>query len=193
MSTFWAFNHRENKHTLYCGKDCLRFFCESLRKHAKNIIDFEKQKVLLLTKEELKSRQDVKVCYICGRIILRKLPKSINYWKVRDHYHFTGRYRGAAYSVCSLKFHVPNETACSSLYDCLNFRELLARIRRKFCRLSDCNWTWTHNHLVCKRILNHLAKLAKWLSCVVSTSLSGAFDCMSLLCHVSISDWIQTL
>ena len=27
--------------------------------------------------------------------------------------------------------------------------------------LSDCNWTLTHNHLVHKRTLNHLAKLAK--------------------------------
>ena len=25
--------------------------------------------------------------------------------------------------------------------------------------LSDCNWTRTQNHLVCKRTLNHLAKL----------------------------------
>ena len=30
--------------------------------------------------------------------------------------------------------------------------------------LSDCNWTWTHNHLVHKRTLNHSTKLAKWLS-----------------------------
>ena len=27
--------------------------------------------------------------------------------------------------------------------------------------LSDCNRTRTHNHLFCKRTLNHLAKLAK--------------------------------
>ena len=35
--------------------------------------------------------------------------------------------------------------------------------------LSEWNGTRTHNHLVCKRTLNNLAKLAKWLSCVVST------------------------
>ena len=40
--------------------------CESLKEHAKNIIDFEKKKMLPLTKEELKSYQDAKVCYICG-------------------------------------------------------------------------------------------------------------------------------
>ena len=27
--------------------------------------------------------------------------------------------------------------------------------------LNNCNWTRTHNHLVHKRTLNHLAKLAK--------------------------------
>ena len=28
-------------------------------------------------------------------------------------------------------------------------------------RLSDCNWTWTQNHLVVNWTLNHLAKLEK--------------------------------
>ena len=33
----------------------MKRFCESLREHAKNIIDFEEQKTLPLTKKELKS------------------------------------------------------------------------------------------------------------------------------------------
>ena len=41
---------------------------------------------------------------------------------------------------------------------------------------SDSHGIWTHNHLVCKWTLNHLAKLSKWLSCFVSTYLCGAFD-----------------
>ena len=36
--------------------------------------------------------------------------------------------------------------------------------------LNGSNGTRTHNHLVRERTLNHLAKLVKWLSCVVSTS-----------------------
>ena len=79
MSTIWAFDHRENKHTLYRWKDCMKKFCTSLREHAKRIIDFEKKKMLLLTKEELKPHPDVKVCYICGKNILKWLSKSINY------------------------------------------------------------------------------------------------------------------
>ena len=44
----------------------------SLREYAKNIIGFEKKKKTLpLTKEELKSHQDAKICYIreCRKII----------------------------------------------------------------------------------------------------------------------------
>ena len=42
ISTIWVFDHIENKHVLYRGKDCTKKFCESLREHAKSIIDFEK-------------------------------------------------------------------------------------------------------------------------------------------------------
>ena len=51
-----------------------------------------------------------------------------------------------------------------------------------------CNWTRNHNHLVHKQTLNHLAKLAKRLRCVVSTYLYGAFDYMLLSCHVRVSE-----
>ena len=88
----------------------MKKFCESLREHAKNIIDFEKKKALPLTKEELKSHQDEKVCYICGKKILKRLSKIINYWKVRDHFHYTGKYRGSAHSMCNLRTNIPNET-----------------------------------------------------------------------------------
>ena len=79
----------------------------------------------------------------------------------------------------------------STLYSCLNVKELLAQNRCKIWSLSDCNWTWTHNHLVPKRTLNHLAKLAKLLICIVSTYLYSAFGCMFLSCHVRISLKLQ--
>ena len=79
------------------------------------------------------------------------------------------------------------------LYSCLNVKELLAWNRCNIWSLGDCYKTWTHNHLICKWTLNHLTKLTKWLSCVVSTYLCSAFDCMFLLCHICISEWIHTL
>ena len=44
MSTIWLCDHIEKKHSLYCREDCMKKFCESLREHTKNIIDFEKKK-----------------------------------------------------------------------------------------------------------------------------------------------------
>ena len=109
MSRNWGFDYIEDKHTLYHGKDCVKKRCITLREHTKNIIGFEKKKVSSLTKEELKSHQDAKVCYICGERTLKKLSKSINYRKVRDYCHYTGKYRGAAHHASNLNFNVLNE------------------------------------------------------------------------------------
>ena len=79
----------------------MKRFCKSLREHAKNKIDFEKKKMLPLTEEELKSHQDAEVCCICGKRILKKLSKSINYQEVRDHCYYTGEYRAASHSICN--------------------------------------------------------------------------------------------
>ena len=67
----------------------MKKFCNSLREHTKNIIDFEKKKMSPLIKEELKSHQDAKVCYICGKGILKKLSNTINYQE--DYCHYTGK------------------------------------------------------------------------------------------------------
>ena len=52
----------------------------------------------------------------------------------------------------------------STLYHSLNVKELLAQSRHEIWSWSDCSWTWTQNHLVRKRTLNHLTKLVQWLS-----------------------------
>ena len=40
---------------------------------------------------------------------MKKLSKSINYRKIRDHCHYTGKCSSAAHSIYDLKFNVPNE------------------------------------------------------------------------------------
>ena len=104
MSTIWVFYHIENKHTLYRRKNCMKKFYSSLREHEKNVIDFEKIKMLPLTKKKTKITKDAKVCHICRKIILKKLAKSKNYQKIKDHCH----YWGAAHSIFNLKFNVLN-------------------------------------------------------------------------------------
>ena len=71
----------------------------------KHLIGFEKIEMLPLTKEEIKSYKDAKACYISGERIL-KFTKDKNYRNVRDHCHYTGKYKGVAYSICKLKFRV---------------------------------------------------------------------------------------
>ena len=63
-----------------------------------------------LTKEEFKLYQDARVCYV---IFVEKkisqITRDKNYRKVRNHYHYTGKHRGAAHSICNLKFNMSNE------------------------------------------------------------------------------------
>ena len=87
----------------------MKIFCTSLREHAANVTDFEKIKILSLTKTELRLHQDVTTCYICRKILSKRFAKDKNYRKVRDHCCFTCKYRGAADSICNLKLNVPSE------------------------------------------------------------------------------------
>ena len=51
MSVIWEFDHIENKHALYEGKDWMKESCEYLREQVKNVIDFEKKKMVPVTKK----------------------------------------------------------------------------------------------------------------------------------------------
>ena len=97
----YEFDNIENKHTLYRGKNSMKKFWSLQREHATNIME----KMLMLTKKELKLKHNVTECYICGK----KFPKDKNYRKVRDHCHCTGKYRGAAHTIGSLRFNMPHE------------------------------------------------------------------------------------
>ena len=60
----------------------------------------------LLIKEQQESYENAKICYICqekleSRYLIDK--------KVADHCHYAGEYRGAAHSICNLKYSVPKK------------------------------------------------------------------------------------
>ena len=74
-----------------------------------------------------------------------------------------------------------------------NVKNLLTQNNRHIQNLMDCNKIGTHDHLVRKGTLNHLAQLTKWLSWIVNTYLFRAFDCIFLSYHVRVSEWIHTL
>ena len=56
--SIWAFDSVENKHSLHRGEDCMKKFSRSLKEHVTNVTNFEKKKMLRLTKKELKSHEN---------------------------------------------------------------------------------------------------------------------------------------
>ena len=84
----------------------MKKFCQDLRTHATKIINYEKKKIIPLTTEEKINYNDQKVCYICEKEFdaidttrSSSLERKKNY-KVRDHCHHMGKYRGAAHNFC---------------------------------------------------------------------------------------------
>ena len=59
-----------------------------------------------ITSKEKKDYDDQKVCYICKK----EFDNNDNDKKVRDHCHYTGKYRGAAHNICNLRYKIPKET-----------------------------------------------------------------------------------
>ena len=76
MSTISSFENIENKDQLYRGKDCMKKFYESLRKHAIKIISFKKKKMKLLRKEQQESYENAKIYYICNGKFENKYVKE---------------------------------------------------------------------------------------------------------------------
>ena len=61
----------------------------------------------------------------------------------------------------------------STVWNCMIIKEVSAQNRHDICKLRDCNETETNDHIVHKRTLNYLAKLAnltKWLSVGLQTT-----------------------
>ena len=104
--TSCSFDESKNELNYYRGKDCLKKFCKDLKEHATRIINYEKKKIIPLTKEEKINCNDQQICYICKK----EFDKSDKrHHKVRDHCHYTGKYRGAAHNICNLRYKVPKE------------------------------------------------------------------------------------
>ena len=106
LFTHCSFDKTKNKLDYYRGKDCMKKFCKNLREHAAKIINYEKKKMIPLTTKEEICHNKQKICYICKKEFDTNDKKK---YKVRDHCHYTGKYRGAAHNICNLRYKVPKE------------------------------------------------------------------------------------
>ena len=80
--------------------DTVDVFINWLEEDVKIISELGNEK-MVITKEEEEQFKQASNCWICH--------KKLNLEdRVRDHCHYTGRYRGAAHNICNLKYSKPN-------------------------------------------------------------------------------------
>ena len=104
--THCSFDESKNKLNYYRKDDCMNKFCKDLREHVTKIINYEKRKMIpLTTKEEIYHNRQ-KICYICKKEFNNNDKKN---YKVKDHCHYTCKYRGAAHNICNLRYKAPKE------------------------------------------------------------------------------------
>ena len=84
----------------------MKKFCKDLREHTTKIINREKKKITPLTTKEKIHYNEQEICYTCKKEFDKSDKKN---YKVRDHCHYTGKYRGAAHNICNLRYKIPKE------------------------------------------------------------------------------------
>ena len=187
ISTSCSFDESRNKLNYYRGKDCMKKFCKYLREHATRIINYEKKKMVLLTKEEKINYNDQQICYICKKEFDKSDKK---HYKVRDHCHYTGKYRGAAHTICSLRYKVPKEIPVvfhnGSTYD---YHFIIKELVKEFEGNFDCLGENTEKYITIsvplkKKIENKNLEITykkKFIDSFrfMSSSLSKLFDNLS--------------
>ena len=86
-------------------KDISAIFVEMLEQDIKRIQEkFEFSKNMIFTFKDKDDFEKAKICWICQKEFGEREKK------VRDHCHFTGKYRGAAHNKCNLQFKKPKFT-----------------------------------------------------------------------------------
>ena len=88
-----------NEPFLYRGEDCMDVFVKKMIEVKDKIMDKMKEnKDIIMTANDWRDFNTATRCFICGKDF-KEGDK-----KVRDHCHFTGKYRGCAHDDCNLQF-----------------------------------------------------------------------------------------
>ena len=171
-----------------------------------------------LTKEEKEDYNNQKVCYICKKefitsdMIESSSLEGNKHYKVRDHCHYTGKYRGAAHNICNLRYKIPKDIPIifhnGSTYDYhFIIRELVKEFEGNFeCLGEDTEKYITFSVPIKKRIENKDIEINYKIKFVdsfrfMATSLSKLIDnltegihndkcikCKSNLCYMKVMD-----
>ena len=98
----FTYGEVDNPIKIYSGKDSIEKFCKHIVSKAKRLHrSFPEKPMEPLTSKQIKAHSEAKVCHICLEGF------KIKDRKVRDHCHYTGKYRGATHSNCNLQYKIP--------------------------------------------------------------------------------------
>ena len=83
----------------------MKILCNDLKEHLTRIINYEMKPMIALTEEEKESYKNQQLCHICEKEFCtnNNNDEYKKMRKVRDHCHYTGKYRGAAHRKCNLE------------------------------------------------------------------------------------------
>ena len=106
MLTRCSFNQKENK--LNYNRGCIEKLCKNLKECAMKIINYEKKEMIPLTYEESKSYKEQEACHICEKKFCMDKDDESKI-KVKNHCHYTGKFKRAAHSKCNLDIKIPKD------------------------------------------------------------------------------------
>ena len=72
-----SFDEKKNVIDNYRGKDCLKKFCQDLKKHARLIVDREKKEMIKLTEEKSFKHYIEDKCFLCEKQFFEDAKKII--------------------------------------------------------------------------------------------------------------------
>ena len=160
------------------------------------IINYEEKEMIPLTDKENKSYEKQKVCYICKKeFSTDENDKNAFklYHKVRDHCHYTGKFRGAAHSICNLRYKTPKEIPVvfhnGSTYD---YHFIINKLAKEFDGQLECLGENTEKYITfsvpIKKELDNGKTITYKLKFIdsfrfMSTSLSSFVDNLSEKLH----------
>ena len=109
LSLISSFDEKKNRHKFYRRKDCIKRFCNYLKELATKIVNYREEEMTQLKDKEVTLYESQNVCHICKeKFCYDRNNKSeyALYHKVRDHCPYTGKFRGAAANIYSLRYKV---------------------------------------------------------------------------------------
>ena len=126
-----------NQEFLYRGDDAVDVFCKKINEIRDEIKEKMKENIeILMTDEDKIDFETATHCFICGdkfKNSYKNEKEAETYKKVRDHCHFTGKYRGCAHSICNLNYCIKHFKIPVFFHNMKNYR-------------------WTFNNTECREI-----------------------------------------